>query len=156
MWHLNGSKSSPHRIIKSMCENGRLFNCLRCNKPVVLCSYCDRGQRYCLSGCSEKARQDSLKRSAQKYAKSRKGQSNNTQRQKRFRERKRNKVTHQGSCLVVPRGEVVKLQKPPKKRPKMRYSLSSCRCHVCGRQCSPSLRRDFLQHSPSFSQRRLP
>lgn len=137
-----------------MCESARLFNCLRCNAPVVICRRCDRGQRYCLSACRIQARQDSRKRASQKYAKSRKGRLNNAERQKRFRQRQRNKVTHQGSCLVVPHVEVVKPQQPPKKTVKMRYSLSSNRCHLCGRVCSPFFRRDFLHHSPSFPQRR--
>ena len=154
MWHLNGSKSSPHRIIKSMCDSGRLFNCLLCNTPVLICRYCDRGHQYCCHTCRNKARQNARKRASQKYAKSRKGKLNNAQRQKRFRERQRNKVTHQGSCLVVPRDEVVKPQKPQKMRPKMRYSLSSCRCHVCGRKCSDFFRRDFLHRSLPLSQRR--
>ena len=154
MWHLNGSKSSPHRGFMPVCESGRLFNCVLCNNPALICRDCDRGQQYCSDACRHKARQNSLKRASKKYAKSRKGKLNNAQRQKRFRERQRNKVTHQGSCLVASHVEVVKPKQPIKQRLKMRYPLSSCRCHMCGRQCSPFFRRDFLHRSPHLSQRR--
>ena len=137
-----------------MCESGRLFNCVRCNQPVLICRRCDRGARYCGATCRRQARHHSLKNAAQKYAKSRKGRHNNALRQKRFRERQRNKVTHHGSARVVSHAEVCQPKKALKTTPQMQYSLSSNRCHFCGRACSPFFRRDFLHRSAPLSHRR--
>jgi hypothetical protein len=34
----------------------RRFLCARCRSPVLICSHCDRGQRYCSAACSLQAR----------------------------------------------------------------------------------------------------
>lgn len=153
MLHFIGVKSSTHRHFLPMTDSARLYTCLRCNGLVLICSRCDRGNRYCLTGCSEVARQDSLNRAAKKYAASRQGQLNNAARQKRHRERKQKKVTHQCSEPVAPRVVVVIPKKPRNETPKMLKSIQFDRCHQCGCQCSPYFRRDFL-HRTGFSTKR--
>jgi hypothetical protein len=80
-----------------MPVSSRLYHCCRCHCQVIVCSPCDRGQRYCPDQCRYLARFDSLKRSSKKYRVSRKGQFNNAARQRQFRLRNKQKVTHQGS-----------------------------------------------------------
>ena len=127
-----------------MPESSRLFNCQRCHKQVIICTQCDRGNRYCPDGCAEKARADSLKRAAIKYQQSRQGKHNNALSQKRHRARQKEKVTHQGSApirrYVVLRTEPVSPSIGQNKVP----STAKLHCHFCGCACQPYLRAHFL------------
>jgi hypothetical protein len=42
-----------------MQSSARLFNCARCQRQVVICSHCDRGNIYCAKRCSQSARPQS-------------------------------------------------------------------------------------------------
>ncbi len=130
----------------SMETSSRLYQCLLCHAPVVICSRCDHGQRYCTNGCSETARRVSLKRANKKYQRSFRGRCNNAARQKRFRDKQKQKVTHHAS-LKIPRHGVLsrtlaRINKPvrPPKHGKIMI------CHHCGEQCSAFLRHDFLRY----------
>lgn len=89
----------------------RLFLCARCRDQVLLCSHCDRGQRYCSRSCSSVSRRERRRETAQRYQSSRSGQLKHAARMGRWRQRRRslrqasagdiNKVTHQG-CSVAP------------------------------------------------------
>ena len=133
-----------------MQPSARRFHCAGCHCPVLIGSHCDRGNRYCRNGCALEARRESTRRAAKQYAKTRQGRLNNAARQRRFRERQQQKVTHQGSeaeganavLPVVATDEVSVVNtvlKPP--------AIAHC-CHRCRRICDPFLRRDFL-HRPS-------
>jgi hypothetical protein len=74
-----------------MPTSSRLYQCLRCHTPVVICHRCDRGQRYCAKGCCKKARIASQKRARKKYQTTRAGRFNNAARQQRFRTRHKQK-----------------------------------------------------------------
>ncbi len=76
---------------------GRLYQCARCLCPVVICSRCDRGNRYCPGGCAKQARRDSMRRAAARYQRTRRGRFRHAARQQRYRARPRQIVTHQGS-----------------------------------------------------------
>ncbi len=80
-----------------MPASSRLYFCSRCHTQVIICSRCDRGQRYCPGECRHEARSESGKRATKKYQSTRTGRFNNAARQQRFRERHSQKVTHQGS-----------------------------------------------------------
>ncbi len=80
-----------------MCRSARLYHCHRCHTQVIICSSCDRGQRYCTRGCAASARLDSRRRAGKKYQSTRSERFHNASRQQRFRERQKQKVTHQGS-----------------------------------------------------------
>lgn len=127
----------------------RLYSCCRCHAQVIICVRCDRGQRYCAGECRHEARTQSLKRAASKYQRSRAGCFNNADRQRRFRERKKQKVTHQGST-EKPLHALLKTRLTETKKTQM-LSLSgfTLRCHHCGCVCEPFLRQDFL-HSRRF------
>lgn len=132
-----------------MQTSSRLYQCLRCHAPTIICHRCDHGHRYCNKGCSKKARVSSLKRASKKYQATRQGRFNNAARQQRFRERQKQKVTHQSS-LKSPRYDVLTKRlstpKSPIVRPK--HTIIVC-CHHCGEVCNPFLRHDFLRHHVS-------
>lgn len=142
-----GNKSSPHRPYMWMQISSRLYNCCRCHDQVIVCSDCDRGQRYCTKGCRHKARKASLKRASKKYQESRAGRFNNAARQNRFRQRKKHKVTHHCSLQIPP--HAVLKNKPEcadinQNQPPSEVTMV---CHHCHSECGPFLRSDFLRRS---------
>ena len=89
---------------------GRLFLCARCRIQVVLCSRCDRGNRYCGRPCRRLASDAARRDSARRYQRSRRGRLAHAERSRRWRQRCRGRdeggaggggglqhnVTHQG------------------------------------------------------------
>ena len=130
-----------------MPSSSRLYFCSRCHVQVIICSHCDRGQRYCTGKCRYQARSESIKRSRIKYQSSRQGRFNNAARQQRFRDRHSQKVTHQGSPSIR-QNDLLRISlTETKKTPKPSFSGSTIHCHYCGAQCDPFLRQDFLHSS---------
>ena len=66
---------------------GRLFLCARCRVQVVLCSHCDRGNRYCGRPCWRLARDAARRESARRYQRSRRGRIAHAERSRRWRQR---------------------------------------------------------------------
>ena len=128
-----------------MQTSSRLYQCHRCHAQVVICAKCDRGNRYCTNGCAKKARRASLARATKKYQQSRPGRFNNAERQHRFRQRQKQKVTHQSSALIA-LNDVLKGQVKVRKKGSVpvKHSVDMV-CHHCGEACSPFLRHDFLR-----------
>jgi len=134
-----------------MQTSSRLYHCCRCHAQVVICSRCDRGQRYCSGACSGLARAESCQRSTKKYQRTRAGRINNAARQQRYRQRIKQKVTHQGSppkrlhdLLVIRLIQLKKANGPS-------FPGTGLYCHHCGAVCEPFLRHDFL-HSSRYQQ----
>ena len=134
-----------------MQSSARLFNCARCRRPVVICSHCDRGNIYCGKRCSQTARRQSQREAARRYEKTRRGRFAHAARQRRYRQRRRQKVTHQGSPPVLPDETL-----PAESRASARRSeepaavpAEGIRCHLCGRMCSHFLRQSFLHRRPT-------
>jgi hypothetical protein len=129
----------------SMQTSSRLYQCLRCHAQIVICAKCDRGNRYCKNGCAKKARRTSVARAGNKYQQSRAGRFNNAKRQQRFRQRQKQKVTHQSSAsialnvLLHPQVNIRKKVVAP-----LKHSMDMV-CHHCDEVCSPFLRHDFLR-----------
>lgn len=87
----------------------RLFLCACCRVQVIVCSHCDRGQRYCAGDCAQRTRQRLQGQAAKRYQNSLKGRHRHAQRMHRWREQRRaqaNKVTHQG-CMITPANDVL-------------------------------------------------
>ena len=143
----NGIKSSPHRHFLPMQNSSRLYHCCRCHAQVIVCSHCDRGQRYCTDGCSQKARKNSMRRAGAKYQATRPGRMNNAARQRRYRERQQQKVTHHRSLAIIRRDLLQALSDELKSADMPVRSGAILRCHHCGAACGPFLRSDFLQSS---------
>lgn len=117
----------------------RRYLCAGCHTPVLVCSRCDRGNRYC-KDCAAQARPRCLKAAGQRYQASRRGRHAHAQRQRRWR-LKRAKVTHQGSppqdlpALLPPKAEALEVDAP--QRP--------WQCHFCQGACDEFVRIDFLR-----------
>ena len=96
-----------------MDQPARLYLCARCRVQVVLCSRCDRGNRYCGRLCRHQARAEARLRTAQRYQRSRHGRIAHALRSRRWRQRRAapdadagtgghaHNVTHQGSLPGV-------------------------------------------------------
>jgi len=121
-----------------MEANARLFNCARCHSQVVICSYCDRGNIYC-PDCSRHARKQSLCAAGQRYQNSFKGKLRHAARQKRYRGRLRNKVTHHPSPFIADNDLLPQQPNEQKKR-----TAQPIICHFCGNYCSSFVRLRFL------------
>ncbi|KQW60304.1 hypothetical protein [Variovorax sp. Root411] len=131
---------------------------------MLLCSRCDRGQRYCGRACSRAARSASRREAAERYQRSRAGRIAHAARSRRWRQRQRevdrlacdgdvaastaiNFVTHQGSpvtALDAPltpneqAAEAVVVAKPT--------SIAWALCRRCAAALSPWARLGFLRH----------
>ena len=134
-----------------MQSSARLFNCTRCRCQVVICSHCDRGNIYCGKRCSQTARHQSQREAARRYQRTYRGRLAHAARQRRYRQRRRQKVTHQGS----PR-EVADETLPTESSTSAQQGESPAtvpgdgiRCDFCGRVCSHFLRQTFLRRRPT-------
>lgn len=136
--------------------SSRLYFCSRCHIQVIICSHCDRGQRYCTGKCRHEARSESAQRASKKYQSTRECRFKNAARQQCFRNRRSQKVTHQGSPSIR-HNDLLRICLPKtKKTPKPSFSGSTIHCHYCGAVCDPFLRLDFLHSSRTKRQfRRL-
>jgi hypothetical protein len=75
----------------------RLYNCARCAEQVRICRRCDRGNQYCARGCAQIRRRESLHRAGERYQRSYRGAHAHAARQRAWRERQTQEVTHHGS-----------------------------------------------------------
>ncbi len=89
-------------------QPGRMFLCARCRAQVVVCSHCDRGQRYCAEGCAQLVRKSRQREAGQRYQRSRTGRFKHADRTRKWRASCRHRlgvnketVTHQGSPVGV-------------------------------------------------------
>jgi len=91
------------RCIRVPEASHRLYNCARCAQQVQICRRCDRGNLYCAGGCARLRRRESLRRAGRHYQRSFRGARHHAARQRAWRARQADKVTHQGSpALAVP------------------------------------------------------
>jgi len=134
-----------------MQSSARVFNCARCRCQVVICSHCDRGNIYCGKRCAQTARHQSQREAGRRYQRTYRGRLAHAARQRGYRQRRRTKVTHQGSPLPIPDETL-----PAESRTSARRSeepaavpVDAIRCHLCGRVCSHFLRQSFLRRRPT-------
>jgi len=141
-------------------ETYRLYSCGRCAQQVRICRDCDRGNQYCAGECARMRRRESLHRAGQRYQQGYRGASRHAARQRVWRERQVQKVTHQGSlgtvvALIVARtstttqgtyADSASVATPPQGRayragalrqlarePVQRRAATRARCCFCGR-----------------------
>lgn len=117
----------------------RHYLCARCHAAVLICSRCDRGQRYCAGDCAKLARNQSLQEAGQHYQLSRSGRLNHAARQRRYRDRQ-TKVTHHSSPPrtlndLLPTGPTLPVKSAP----------LPWHCHFCGQLQSQFVRSGFLR-----------
>jgi hypothetical protein len=75
----------------------RLYNCRCCARQVRICRNCDRGNQYCAGDCAQIRRSETLRRAGARYQQSYRGACRHAARQRLWRVRQLQKVTHQGS-----------------------------------------------------------
>lgn len=82
-------------------QTGRLLLCARCQAQALVCSQCDRGQRYCSNGCANITRRSRQREAGRRYQQSRIGRHKHAARMHQWRKRRAASakiVTHHGSC----------------------------------------------------------
>lgn len=122
----------------------RLYLCTHCRKQVVICSDCDRGNIYCFDGCAPLARKKSLQLAALRYQNSSQGKHRHAARQRQYRLRQKQKVTHQGSIKTTPTASLRQANKSPN-ADMIVGGLE--RCHCCGSGVSHFFRPDYLHQT---------
>lgn len=129
--------SFPHGPCSPMDPPGRRYLCARCRTAVIICSHCDRGQRYCTATCADQSRRNALRQAGQRYQRSRPGRHAHAERQRCYRAR-RQEVTHQGSPPCAP-------PVPLPSEPMVLTILAPWHCCRCRRPLSEWVRQDFLR-----------
>ena len=157
-----------------MDPSARLFLCARCRSQVVLCSHCDRGNRYCGRPCRRLARAAAQRASACRYQGSRRGRLAHAERSRRWRQRHRARcddalpqenVTHQG-CPAGPLAAPLAVwtastPSTPKPADAVAATLAATAltaaatnlptpwlCQRCAKPLAAWVRQGFLRHSP--------
>lgn len=153
-------------------QTGRLFLCARCQAQVLVCSHCDRGQRYCANGCANITRRSRQREAGKRYQQSRVGRHKHATRMHQWRKRRSAAakiVTYHGS--QAPHGsDVLAANESPMAIPPDSQPTQPCqtpafqsvvtrtntcaiesaplwRCHWCQSPCPALVRQGFLRHS---------
>jgi hypothetical protein len=74
-------------LVAPLDRPARLFLCVGCRVQVVVCSRCDRGNRYCSRACWRQKRDLARREAACRYQRSRGGRARHAARSRRWRER---------------------------------------------------------------------
>ena len=123
-----------------MDTNPRRYLCACCRTAVIICSHCDRGNRYCGFECAARVRKRCVQGAGGRYQASLRGRHAHAQRQRRYRERQAKKVTHQGSPLVA-----LPALLPPDARAPQSDALEPGQCDFCHCKCALLVRTGFLR-----------
>jgi hypothetical protein len=144
-------------------QSYRLYSCRRCARQVRICRRCDRGNQYCAGECAGERRRESLRRAGARYQLSFRGACCHAARQRRWRMRRGQKVTHQGSpqglgaLIVAARLTATAgthVQNPSvtafdaAERPDAWRVWVQARCSFCGRRLPRFARWGFLRGGP--------
>ena len=155
-------------------QTGRLFLCARCQAQVLVCSRCDRGQRYCANGCANITRRSRQREASNRYQQSRAGRHKHAARTHQWRKRRAAaaKIVTHHSSQVTPAGAVLPAnESTPAISPdsqaqapcspidpdsialsttantQIRMPVPLWRCHWCQSLCPALVRQGFLRHS---------
>lgn len=91
----------------------RMFLCARCRAQTLICSHCDRGQRYCSRACGQTARQSSMRAAGRRYQQCRRGRHMHARRMARCRLRRRQAHAGQPAATVPVLSAAAPLAPPP-------------------------------------------
>ena len=164
-------------------QTGRLFLCARCQAQVLVCSQCDRGQRYCGARCADITRLSRQREAGKRYQQSRAGRHKHAARMHQWRKRRAAAtkiVTHHGSQAtpadaVLPGNESLPAISPDSQALSLCSPITSeaiavsatanthsgmlapvWRCHWCQSPCPALVRQGFLRHSRWWRDGRYP
>ena len=139
-------------------ESFRMYMCARCQRLVLICRKCDRGNIYCSKLCSQEMRKESLRRSSRKYQASLKGQLQHAARQEQYRCKRRiEKVTQQGPQVEQVHGSLVETTEPGATRQPLHENSNTsagARCCFCGTFCGGFVRLEPWHGGRYFPKRR--
>jgi hypothetical protein len=150
--------------------DGRQFSCGTCRTLVVICSQCDRGNRYCGAGCAQVARRQSQRGASRRYQRTVVGKRGHAARQRIYRHRRAQKIVTRQGCeagaktrrVGRPQTKESALDDSPTGHPAYcepsaespahttastasKSPLAGLRaCCLCGRWCGPRVRTDRL------------
>ena len=135
--------AKPRRPCLPMEPAPRRYLCACCRIAVIICSHCDRGQRYCGAPCALQVRTRCAKAASVRYQSSTPGRHAHAARQRRYRARHANKVTHQGSPPVAPPALL------PADAMALQFTVDApqqtVQCHFCHCPCDALVRIGFLR-----------
>ena len=128
-----------------MLPSVRHYICARCRRQVFICRHCDRGNHYCAGACAVEARRESLRQAGSRYRATPQGRHHNAARQQRFRDRQKEKVTHQGSLALRTPVLLLPARNAGERGPDREgdAARSGIFCHFCHGQCDSYLRNRF-------------
>lgn len=121
----------------------RRYVCACCRTAVIICSQCDRGNRYCSKACATQVRTCRVRAAGQRYQASLRGRHAHAERQRCYRSRQANKVTHQGSPP-----EALPVLLPPDAtslEPDVAESGGCNYCNFCHQACGLFVRIGFMR-----------
>jgi hypothetical protein len=150
---------------QAAAASGRVFECGRCSRQVIVCRCCDRGQAYCNAECFGQVRRQRQREAGQRWQRSRRGRRLHAASMARSRA---NRVAGSaaGAVGTPPQGRAAKIvtqQGPPAPgagdllagettamprddaSPADLPGWSMPHCHWCGRSCPRPLRREFMR-----------
>lgn len=141
-------------------QPARFFLCACCRVQVLVCSYCDRGQRYCAGSCASTTRLALQRDAGRRYQQSRVGRFKHALRTRRWRARRAEQmqiVTHQGSQFTPADAVLTAIASVPPSQPTQpcvpsstaTISVPAWHCHWCCVPCAAHVRLGFLRHSPN-------
>jgi len=146
---------------------GRMFLCARCREPVVLCSRCDRGQRYCGQVCSRAARRDFQRDAGRRYQCGSAGRVKHVERSRRWRERQDEQraarsedsgpVTHHGLLQELTGAPGLSSDAKDRAVPTNHGATAQAQwlCPQCAAVLHPWVRQGFLHRRRDAVSRRL-
>ena len=155
VFRASAGKSRPQEAMLLRRPDRRRFLCDLCGVACYICSWCDRGHRYCSTSCREGARRRSLLEAGQRYQQTRRGRLCHARRQAAYRRRQQQKVTHHGcpqsersasvsACAITYEPLRSPRREPPTVRPPSPRRPQDPVCMLCGWPCAPWIRHGFL------------
>ncbi len=140
-----------------MQDSSRQYSCLCCHSIIIICCRCDRGNRYC-KHCAPIMSLKARQRAGKRYQSTYQGRINHAARQKRYRERLKQKVTHKGSKVISLCDLLIEKRKSFTTKIKIETKANSYNvfCHCCDKICSPFFRHDSLGNSKLGRKLRFP
>lgn len=164
-------------------QTGRLFLCARCQAQVLVCSQCDRGQRYCAAGCADITRLSLQREAGKRYQQGRAGRHKHASRMHLWRKRRAAaaKIVTHHSSPVTPSDDVLAGNESPLAISPDSQPQSPCRpialetialsatantrncvpasvwhCHWCQSPCPALVRQGFLRYNRLWRDGRYP
>ena len=140
----------------------RWYRCKECKCEMVICRYCDRGNKYCSRRCANESRCELLNAARKRYEETEQGKRKHRARQRKYRENKK-KVTDHSSQPVKEvavceslGNECQKLTVSEETKPSEEQSsdligkTKRSICHFCKRIFEGFLRYDRLGRSTNY------